>query len=183
MRTSFNDEIHKNGESITKEEFLYMIPRKYRKICSKICHVDTILQETPQGLKWRVQGYIKLKDLESLCKNYDNTLYIDSRIGFGNNSLEIWTMMIPYVTDDMDYFRVIEFFTKDSDTCYSKRSTYIRPSGYYTIENVVESAKAGMRKWQHIDYCMVWDNIPENKKDCELKGMYEPYAVINRDNQ
>lgn len=108
MRKVIENEFYDlNSERVSNEYFMEHIPDEYVAICNLLHHVDTRLREcerikyyTPEGLLWRVQGYLTKEDLWLLMSYkapFDNPDYNMSMVRFDKDTMEIWTMTIPFI--------------------------------------------------------------------------------------
>lgn len=97
-----------NFDRLTDEYFMEHIPDRYVPIFNLFHHVDTHLSEcekipyyTPEGLQWRVQGYLTKEDLWLLMSYeedpFNNPDYNMPMVRFSKNTMEVWVMIVPFV--------------------------------------------------------------------------------------
>lgn len=91
-------------EDLSFSYFMEHIPEDYKHICNMIHHVDTNLQKCnkniiySEGLCWRVQGYLTKEQVLSLIERKED--FFDPShtmtVVFHENTMEIWTMVVPF---------------------------------------------------------------------------------------
>ena len=109
MRKVLENEIYnQNSERVSDEYFMNHIPDKYVSIFNLFHHVDTRLHEcekipyyTPEGLQWRVQGYLTKEDLWLLMSykedHFSNPDYNMPMVRFNKDTMEVWVMIVPFI--------------------------------------------------------------------------------------
>jgi hypothetical protein len=105
MRKVIENEIRGlDFEDLSFSEFIEHVPEGYKHVCNMIHHVDTNLRECgknviyPEGLCWRVQGYLTKEEVISLMERKENPIDWSktASIMLHSNTMEIWTMIVPY---------------------------------------------------------------------------------------